>query len=589
MAEQIIAPPCEEPEDLSECIVDEGTVVPSGCIETPSGVKCPNTAPSDVCKPFQLSDNEDECIIKDYVEEALGIGGADLNFFKLLGVHEQGQLTDTTGNGTPISGGAAINFPAANAFDQYVTAWRSLQKGIGVTASSFIGYDFGIIRLNNLRTRYGESKDETRDVSTLRIKQTSDPNKRVTRVRVERSQDGIKWYGVDIVSLPDCDKLVTVNFRRSVPSRYWRLRPVEFNGNDTDFWSVVALELIDYEETQITNVQDRLFLENKNRDYQTPHITVKGSYDLVDTQTELSRFGIELPTQMLYVTVSFNSVVRALGRPPVIGDVIEMPSETQYSSSMEPVKKYMELTDVGWSTEGYTPGWQPTMLRCIAQPMLASQETQDIFGDLAGQVDSSGLFDEDDGNHPVYQDYSEIGQTVTEQAVQEDAAPQRGSDFGNEIEEFSEEQAQAATDIGISITKIGLNADATYVEDALPPNGEDFSLGDTFPVSPTNNDYHRLTYSGLAGDVPDRLYRYSNAKGRWIYLETDRRHEYDGQKKKLQEFITSPYSAYTSLPDLTTPNGNGDGDDISIITGPLPPEPPERANMFAPQFTPDFD
>ena len=587
MSDQIIAPPCEEPEDLSDCVIAEETEIPSGCIQTPSGIKCPNTAPSDVCKPFQLSENTDECIIEDYVEESLGIGGATLNVYKMLGVHEQGQLTDQTGNGIAISGGDATNFPAENAFDQYVTAWRSLQKGSGVTASSYIGYDFGIIRLNNLRTRYGEPKDETRDVATIRIKQVSDASKRVTKVRVERSQDGIKWYGVDVVNLPDCDKLVTVNFRRSVPSRYWRLRPIEFNGGDSDFWSVVALELSDYEQTQITNIQDRLFLENRSRDYQTPPIVIKGSYDLIDTQTELSRFGIELPTQTLYITASFKQCVRLLGRPIIIGDIIEMPSETQYSASLEPIKKYLEVTDVGWSTEGYTPGWKPTLLRIIAQPMIASQETQDIFGDLVGQVDSSGLFDEDDGQHPIYQDYSEISQTIEEQATQEDATPQRGRDTGNEIAQFSDAQVEAAANIGISVSKIGLNPTGLYVEDALPPNGEDFTMGDTFPTSFSDGDYHRLTYSGLAEDVPDRLYRYSSAKGRWVYLETDRRHEFDGNKPKLQEFITSPYSADTELPDLTEPSSDdGNGEGISITTGPTPPGP---ANAFTPDFTEDFD
>ncbi len=589
MAEKITAPPCEAPEDLSDCAVTEETTVPSGCIVTPAGIKCPDTKASDVCKAFQLSENGDECLISDYVEEAINIAGATLNIFKLLGVHEQGQLTDQTGNGVAISGGDAINFPAANAFDVLISAWRSLQKGLGVTASSYIGYDFGIIRLNNLRTMYGEPKDETRDVSSLRIKQLTNSNNRATRARVERSQDGVKWYGVDVIDLPDCDKLVTVNFRRSVPSRFWRLRPVTFNGGSTDFWSVVALELIDFEQTNIANVQDRLFIENKNRDYQTPALSIKGTYDLVDTQTELSRFGIELPSQTLYIYVSFSQVVGTIGRPLIIGDVIEMPSETQFSATLEPIKKYMEITDVGWSTEGYTPGWKPTMLRIIAQPMIASQETQDIFGDLVGQVDSSGLFDTDDGQHPIYQDYSEIAPTIEEQAVQKSKAPQRGDNAGNEIQLFEPEEIQAAADIGISIRKIGLNPQGIYVEDALPPNGEDFSLGDTFPTTPSDKDYHRLTYSGLAEDVPDRLYRFSDAKGRWVYLETDRRHEFDGQKKKLQEFITSPVSASTDLPDLTTVDGDGDGDGISITTGPLPPEPPSPANAFAVEFAPVFD
>ena len=561
MTEKIIAPPCETPDDLSDCVVvDDTTTVPSGCIETANGLKCPNTTPSAVCKPFQLDSNRDSCIIEDYVEEAMGIGGATINVFKLLGVHEQGQLVDQTGNGTAISGGEVnSNFPAANAFNTLISAWRSLQTGSGVTESSYIGYDFGVIKLANGRTRYGEPKDETRDVSTLRIKQLSNPNNRVTKARVERSQDGQKWYGVDIVNLPDCDKLVTVNFRRSVPSRYWRLRPVTFSGGDTDFWSVVALELIDYEQTQISNVQDKLFLENKNRDYQNPAITMKGSYDLLDTQSELSRFGIELPSQTMYMTISFQSAVANLGRPLIIGDIIEIPSETQYSATMEPIKKYMEVTDVAWSTEGYTPGWKPTLFRCILQPMIASQETQDIFGDMVGKVDGTGLFDMDDGNHPIFQDYSEVGQTIEEQAVQASKAPQRGDDAGNAIHQFEANQIEAAADIGVSITKIGLNPQAIYVEDALPPNGEDFSLGDTFPTTFVDGDYHRLTYSGMAEDVPDRLYRYSSAKGRWVYLETDRRHEYDGQKKKLQEFITSPFSGSTNLPDLTGSGTEGEG------------------------------
>ena len=73
MSEQIVAPPCEEPEDLSDCVIVEEAEIPSGCIQTPSGIKCPDTAPSDVCKPFQLSGNKDECINEEYVEESLGI------------------------------------------------------------------------------------------------------------------------------------------------------------------------------------------------------------------------------------------------------------------------------------------------------------------------------------------------------------------------------------------------------------------------------------------------------------------------------------------------------------------------------------
>ena len=79
-------------------------------------------------------------------------------------------------------------------------------------------------------------------------------------------------------------------------------------------------------------------------------------------------------------------------------------------------------------------------------------------------------------------------------------------------------------------------------------------MGDTFPLSPTDGDYHRLTYSGLAEDVPDRLYRYSLTKGRWIYLETDRRHEFDGTFKKLQEYIVCASGQERAVPkDVADP------------------------------------
>lgn len=515
--------------------------VPSGCVQLSDGsVKCPDTAASDVCKPWQLDQSPDQCIQEDYVNEALNIGGATANVYKLLGVHEQGKLVDITGNGEAVSGGEITNFPAANAFTNECTAWRSGQRGNNVVSSAWIGYDFGILRLNNGRAQHGEAKPETVDVSRMSIKQAANANNRVTRVRVERSQDGEKWFGVEAVDLEDTDALITVSFRRSVPSRFWRLRPLAFNGGSADFWSVLAIQFFDYEETRLDNVQDRLLLENRNRDYMDTTLKLKVFYDLIDVQTELSRFGIELPSQSYYMNVGFATCVAVLGRPFVIGDIIELPSETQYSATLEPIKKYLEVIDVGWSTEGYTPGWKPTMLRIIAQPMIASQETQDIVGDFVGQKSATGLFNIDDGNHPIFQDYSETAQFIDADSRQRDAVPQRGSEAGNDIQAFTDDQVQAGLDAGIDIQKLSYNPRGLYIEDALPPNGEDFTMGDTFPENPAAGAYHRLTYSGLAEDVPARLFRYSSDKGNWIFLEADRRDEFDGHRKKIQEFIDHP-------------------------------------------------
>jgi len=522
----------------------------SGCVQRPDGSYCPPTNADKTCNQFQLDKNRDSCIIDGYVNEALNIGGATFNVYKLLGVHEQGKLIDSTGKGTPISNGDAPSFPSSNAYDVYVTEWRSIQRGSGVTISSYLGYDFGEIKTNDdSRRAYGVDTSIYKHITAFAIKQSSNSLRRITKARIERSNDGIKWYGVGLVTLPDDDCLNTILLKSSVPSRYWRIRPLDFNGiNSNEMWGVQALQLFhNYIATDSYNVQDKILLENRDRDYSSDVLPIKASYDLVDTTSELSKVGIELPSQSIYAQVSFSACVAILGRPLVIGDIVEIPNEAQYSSEMVRVEKWMEITDVAWSTEGYTPGWQPTLMRVILQPAYVSQETQDIFGNLASiMVDGGlGLVEGEDGNSSIFQDYFDASQTAKAEA--EDNVPERGAAGSNTIREFEDSEVLAAAAVGIPhLSKIGLNPTGLYVEDAMPPHNAPFTEGPTFPEIPAHGDYHRLTYVGLSEDVPARLYRYSSAKSRWIYLETDRRAEMNHNKPTLQEFYTSPDNV---LPD----------------------------------------
>jgi len=494
------------------------------------------------CSGFSLQNNNANDFIEDVVEEALNIGGADLNIYKLLGVHEQGKLVDCTGRGNPISNGDAANFPASNAFDKFITEWRSVQKGAGVIPSAYIGYDFGNIKTNDdSRPSYGVETSIFKHIATIAIKQSTNSNSRVTRARIERSDDGKKWYGVSVVNFPDDDCLNTIQFKHSVPSRYWRIRPIDFAGTTTnDSWSVVAIQMFhNYIATEINNIQDKVLLENRDRDYADENITIKGYYDLTDVPTELSAFGIELPSLTMYMTVSFSACVKLLGRPLVIGDIMEIPSEAQYSAELKKILKWMEVTDVSWSPEGYTPGWRPTLLRIVAQPAYATQETQDIFGDLDEALpDELGTVKGGDGNSPIYQDYFAVSQTLEAEA--KDAVPERGAEASSHVRQFEQDEIDTAAEQGVDITKIGLNPRGLYVEDAMPPNNAPFTEDTDFPNSPKHGDYHRMTYAGLSKDIPARLYRYSESKGRWIYLETDLRAQYNPAKPILKEFITSP-------------------------------------------------
>lgn len=516
------------------------------CVQTPSGKLCPTDTN---CSPWEISDGPEDCIIASYVQEQLNIAGTTLKVHKLLGVHEQSLLQDAAGFGQPISGGDLANNSAANAFDKYITEWKSLQSGSEVKLSSFIGYDFGPIKLSNGRNRYGLNTEVVKDISTIKLMQGCDSKNRATKVRIERSENGIKWYGVAIVSVQDCDGMVTLNFKRSVPSRYWRIRPIEFNGNSGDHWIVRALQFIEYEATALNNIQDKILMENRDRDYQEYAIELKAAYTPQENSTQFDRFGFNPIGDMYSFDVSFNQCIQTLGRPMVIGDIIIPISETQYTTALKPVEKYLEVTDVLWSANGFTPLWKPTMQKIIAKPLLASQETQDITGKLSVDTDDSGLFDGNDGNgDKKYQDYFDISDSI--RAERKKKVPVKGIDYADVPVISDELREYAANNPEMDVDKLSRTRKPNGI-DALPPNGLPYTEGDTFPANPENGDYHRLTYVSISPNIPARLHRYSSAKGRWIYLETDRKASINANRPLLKEYTDrdSSKTPLTEIPD----------------------------------------
>ena len=157
--------------------------------------------------------------------------------------------------------------------------------GQDVVTRSFIGYDFGEIKLDNGRLRYGIETFVKHNITRVRIKQGCDSINKVTKVRLERSADGERWFGVGISNVEDCDGIVTLDFPSSAPARYWRVRPIDFNGGPTDYWSVQALQFIDYEKTNIDNIQDKIYMENRDMNYAEFPEKLKGSYNPLERFT----------------------------------------------------------------------------------------------------------------------------------------------------------------------------------------------------------------------------------------------------------------------------------------------------------------
>lgn len=472
--------------------------------------------------------------------EALQIAGGPINIFALLGVHNQGTTIDLTGDGYPLSSGTPSGWNVQDAFDVNDDSWKSIQQGLSViTTPAYLGYDFGTKKTSVPTAAYTPGPDPQltsdryappapikKHIKTFKLKQGLDPLSRASQVRIEASNDGTSWIRIDVVNLMNVSDLVTYGLKSSSEYRMWRIIPLMFNGIASNMsWEVVELQLLEDNQLSLDDIQDKVLMENRDRAYSTVSICMKAQYDLIDVQTELTRFGIDLPQQYIF-TLSFAQMVKALGRPIVIGDIIEVPGEIQYDTQLNPIRKWLEVTDTAWSTEGYTPNWKPSLFRFFAQPILPAMEHRDVLGtpnDRLAQSDADFL----SGQFQLNVQAHEVTEDIIQQASEQ--VPERGSD-GLEMAS------------GVPLNNVRGESDQRqlYVEDGLPPNGMPYTEGLEFPVSSTVEDgaYHRLLYPSEL-KIPARLFQWSLVKNRWIFKEQDKRPGYESYRPSLANMIKS--------------------------------------------------
>lgn len=324
----------------------------------------------------------------------------------------------------------------------------------------------------------------------------------------------MEWKRVDIVNLPNYDAVTPlIRVKQSAPSRYWRLVPTSFTGVSTNTpWVVDTVQFFDYQQTSLDDVQDGLFMENRDRDYASASLQVKAAYQPFDAVSDLSKFGFQM-ADIYSFTISFAEMVRTLGRPIVVGDVLELPSEVQYDQHLRPVRKFLEVSDTGWSAEGFTTGWKPIIFRFQAQQLIPSQEHRDILGTVQTQKYSIDDVTFMNGIEQI----STLPLTVSEQnnaeAVQ--SVPEKGTNVREEASGTNRFSAPGTYD------GVGL-----YVEDGLPPDGHTYTEGFKLPdvAGQVDGAFFRLNYAPDT-KIPARLYKFSGVKNKWIYVETDRRSE----------------------------------------------------------------
>jgi hypothetical protein len=352
-----------------------------------------------------------------------------------------------------------------------------------------------------------------------------------------------------------------------------------------------------YDVIKETNIQDLLFLENRDRKYDSAIYTIRGIYNVQDIDFNLSQFGLFIDQDTVFMTVHINDFISTIGRKPLAGDVVELPhlkDEFALNNFDVALPRFFVLDEVGRAAEGFSKTWYPHLYRLKLKKITDSQQFADILskpvdtnanfvGDYdpaviytAGQIvryqgslytvtntTTAGTLPTNTSFFNAYGGQSlqdilstnarnlEINDAILQQA--EADAPRSGyetqhlytlgiDDSGNPAL-YTVDDATSPPDA----STMSLTADAIAAKpkrsgyagyllgDGVPPNGVDFGFGISFPPSAIKDDYYLRTDM-----LPNRLFRYDGK--RWVKVEDAVRHTLsntDNRKTHRTSFINN--------------------------------------------------
>jgi len=317
-------------------------------------------------------------------------------------------------------------------------------------------------------------------------------------------------------------------------------------------------------EKDQTQIQDLVFMENRDRKYDPDVYNLRGIYSVQDIDFDLSQFGLFLSNDTLFLTVHIKSSVETVGRKIMSGDVIELPhlkdeyAENDFETAL---KRYYVVEDVSRSAEGFTPTWYPHLYRLKIKQIVDSQEFKDILDkpedeDLfegeydanktyaAGQVvrldgvlyevlqETTGVSPDVLGNEyfqpytgnslrdlmSVYNKEKDVTQGIVSEANEN--TPKSGYETSHlytlATDEHGRTDIVSADDYGDSTVaddlyntpaKIGYSG--YLIGGDFAPNGANFGSGISFPITAEEGDYFMRT-----DFMPNRLFRFDGR--RWL-------------------------------------------------------------------------
>jgi hypothetical protein len=310
-----------------------------------------------------------------------------------------------------------------------------------------------------------------------------------------------------------------------------------------------------YDVIKETNIQDMLFLENRDRKYDPDIYSIRGVYNVSDNDFNLSQFGLFLSNDTLFMTIHINATVKTLGRKIMPGDVIELPhlkDEYALNDYSVALKRFYVVEDVNRAAEGFSQTWYPHLYRIKLKQILDSQEYKDILDLPAG-----------DGENTLRDVLStfEVDMQINNAVVAQAEADARLS--GYETSHFYTLQVDdqgrpelLTTDISTLDATSSALADRIsksperegytgyLIGDGIASNGEAFGSGIGFPTSSAEGDYFLRT-----DFMPNRLFRYDGR--RWVKVE-------DNVRMTMSNTTTRKTQKTTFVNNTTTDTIGGD-------------------------------
>jgi hypothetical protein len=279
--------------------------------------------------------------------------------------------------------------------------------------------------------------------------------------------------------------------------------------------------------TSEQNIQDLLFLENRDRKYDSSVYTLRGIYQVSDNDFDLKQFGIFLSTDTVLMTFHLNDVIATLGRKIMAGDVLELPHLVDYypldTDIPIALRRYYVVQEVVFAAEGFSMTWWPHLIRVKLTPLVDSQEYKDIIDKISDGEDRPV------GSYlTTYDKLLRINDAIIEKS--EIDVPASGYDTsglytrsirdsgvaglgdpvgGNAGDSVSPVNNSMTADTGRVLPQQGLRP---YIGGSGIPNGISVIQSTSFPAVPTTDSYVlRTDYS------PNRLFRYDGR--RWVKVE----------------------------------------------------------------------